>query len=95
MWSLTTVKYNNKIIFSEASVTSSNRDSEISVAGQVNRRLGQLLGYRDMTASQLTSCHQSLANITGYEIICNGDKQKYTVSLKTDFPLPYFLMRFG
>ena len=62
-------------------MTSYDRESEVSVAGQVNRRLGQLLGYRDMSSSQLTSCHQTLANITGYEIICTRDKQKYTVNL--------------
>ena len=56
--------------------------SVISLAGQLNRRLGHLLGYSEASSSQqlLSSCDDALANITGYEIVCLRDNSKYTVS---------------
>ena len=55
--------------------------SEVSVAGQLNRRLGLLLGYTDMSSLSLeqdTASGGLTANIMGYEIIC-GHGDKYTV----------------
>jgi len=55
--------------------------SVISLAGQLNRRLGHLLGYSEASSSQqlLSSCDDALANITGYEIVCLRDNSKYTI----------------
>ena len=53
------------------------------MAGQLNRRLGLLLGYTDMsslTVDQDTNSGGLTANIMGYEIIC-GAGDKYTVGL--------------
>ena len=64
----------------ESAGSSHSGPSVVSIAGQVNRRLGHLLGYQDMSSSaQIVG--SGTANITGYEIVCNGDKQKYTVSI--------------
>ena len=57
--------------------------SEVSVAGQLNRRLGLLLGYNDVSALSLEQDSSGsggglTANIMGYEIIC-GAGDKHTV----------------
>ena len=57
-------------------------ESEMSVAGVMNRRLGLLLGYHESLSPGQVSAGDTgglSANITGYEIVCAGDKHKYTV----------------
>ena len=74
---------------SESLVSGGSGDSGpsvVSIAGQVNRRLGHLLGYQDMSSSSHAGLVSGTANITGYEIVCSGDKQKYTVSI-TDYQI--------
>ena len=74
---------------SESLVSGGSGDSGpsvVSMAGQVNRRLGHLLGYQDMSSSSHAGLVSGTASITGYEIVCSGDKQKYTVSI-TDYQI--------
>jgi len=70
-------------VSTESLVSDSGVDnmSVVSLAGQLNRRLGHLLGYSERSSSQqlLSSCDDALANITGYEIVCLRDNSKYTI----------------
>jgi len=55
----------------------SNNNVDISFAGQVNERLGRLLGFGGRTGDKL-NISDALANIVGYEIVTK-EKEKYTI----------------
>jgi len=59
---------------SGASVVS---DSELSIAGQINERIGKLLGYQGMVEDTV-DVEAAIANIMGYEIVIK-DGKRFTV----------------
>ena len=76
---------------STASLTTGSNSSltdgeEVSFAGQVNDRLGKLLGYVGVGAGRV-DVEGALASIIGYEIVTK-QKDKFTVFL--NFTIKYF-----
>ena len=73
---LTCASIASDTIVSRSSLVS---EGEVSIAGQVNDRLGKLLGYVGVAADRV-DVGDALATITGYEIL-SKDNKKFTVSL--------------
>jgi len=86
----------SKLSVTTGSSSSLVSDGEVSFAGQVNDRLGKLLGYVGRGAEGVAS-KDALANIVGYEQV-NKEKEKFTiykikVTSTSSGPLTWFIHR--